>query len=370
MKHLLALVATATLASTLAQADSPSSMNKRSSSSQQEKKPACPVDDKYGPCLRQGFFLTADFLYWIAHQEGLEYATTGVAQSGSPTPVARGSAIRPNFKWKPGFRVGLGWTLPNSYWDLGATWTWYHSRAKGSATHSTAEILTNPLLASLQAASTGTIIGVTPEALSAASASWRLCYNVVDVELGRSFFPNKHLAVRPHAGVRGAWLNQHYSNQYTFVSSVNTAAVSRKLASRFNSAGFKTGVDSLWSCNRYWGIFANTSISLVSGVFRVFEKDSNTFNAIPAVLTPNFINTKDRFFSVVPVFETAMGFHLMLAPDSRHYWFDLNAGWEYTVWFNQNQMPLYVDDVAVGTFIRERANLHLMGFTLNAKLHF
>lgn len=369
MKHLLALVATATLSSALVQADAPSRSSKRTMASD-DQKPARPLDDKYGPYLRQGFYMTADFLYWIAHEEGLEYATTGIKGTGNTAAsnVTRGSAKDPNFKWKPGFRVGIGWTLPNSYWDFGATWTWYHATAHGSTSHA-APTDTNPLFASLESPFAGSILGASSN-LSAASAKWRLCYNVLDVELGRSFFPNKHLSVRPHGGVRGAWLNQKYSNQYTYADATDSAVLSRKLRNNYHAAGFKTGVDSLWHFNRYFGIFANTSVSLLGGNFHIKENDTNTSNTDAAALNNTIIHTKDSLFGVAPVVETAMGFHFMIGPERRHYWFDLNAGWEYAVWFNQNQMPLYVDDIARGTFIRERGNLHLMGFTLNAKLHF
>ncbi len=360
MKHLLTLVTAATLSSTLVQADSNGRMNKRNHSAQSEK-PARPVDDKYGPFLRQGFFLTADFLYWIAHEEGLEYATTGVIGTAQTSSVAQGSAQKLNFKWKPGFRVGLGWTLPNSYWDLSANWTWYHSTAKGSATSSTTTV--NSLWPSLLAP----VLSTEQGALSSASANWRLCYNTIDFELGRSFYPNKHLAVRPHSGVRAAWINQRYSNVYNFAPAA-ASTVTRSLRNNYQAAGFKVGVDSLWSCNRYWGIFANSSMSLLGGNFSVRETD---FASVPlSGIAENAISVRDKLFSVVPVFETAMGFHLTLAPNNRHYWFDLNAGWEYLVWFDQNQMALFTDSTANGTFIRERANLHLMGFTLNAKLHF
>lgn len=66
----------------------------------------------------------------------------------------------------------------------------------------------------------------------------------------------------------------------------------------------------------------------------------------------------------------AMGLHLTLKPNRMDCLFDLNAGWEYLVWFRQNQMALFASNLSNGLFIRERGNLQLMGFTLNAKLHF
>ncbi|MFI5333870.1 MAG: Lpg1974 family pore-forming outer membrane protein [Chlamydiales bacterium] len=373
MKHIFALLALSTLSASFAQADLSLQPNKKTGiqmSDQEERT----VDDKYGR-FQKGPFLTADFLYWIAHEEGLEYAMTGAygdTNVNNNISVSEGSSKNVDFKWKPGFRLGAGWTFSDNYWDASINWTWYSTRAKDSASH-TGDPNLNPLWPSLAPASLANVIE-TPLTLDRASANWRLLYNTLDVELGRSFYPTKCLSLKPHAGVRGAWVNQSYSLHYNFdANSTTFSTIKRKLRNNYHAAGFKAGLDTFWSFNSAWGLFANGSISLLGGNFHLRQIDDVTsITTSSASFTGNFlyVNLKDRFFSVIPVFEGSMGIQLTLKPSQKNYWFDLSAGWEYLLWMNQNQIGINTTNNIKGLFIRQHDNLHLMGFTLHAKVHF
>lgn len=367
------LLTTATLATTLSYADGASKQDKMLSQNSPKA-----TDETYAPKPAQGFFVSGDFLYWIAHEGGLEYATRGIkntpgAGGDLSTPIPEGRARDVDFSWDPGFRIGAGYTLPKSFWDLGLTWTSYHTRAHGSASHE-GDFRFNPLWSVLN------LPGVTIDqgALNSASAKWNLCYNTVDLELSRYFFPNKYLSLKPHAGLRAAWIHQHYNIRYLGSAiqggALVQADVSLKNHNDYSGAGFKIGLDSLWHFNRYFGLFANGSFSLLGGSFSMKETGTHVGFNVPVAQTniPNigFLNTRDNFFAIAPEIEVALGFNFQVTPKRDHYRFELNAGWEYLLWFEQNQMRFYVDDVSKGKYIRERANLQLMGFTLNAALHF
>ncbi len=364
MKKAIYLVGAATFATALLHADG--------EADNQAKMRRQPASNKYGTRMTEGLFITGDFLYWIAHEDGLEYAVTGINSPDNPANIAvtRGSTKNVNFRWDPGFRVGLGYTIGESFWDLSLTWTRYHTRAKGTSTHSGNPSI-DPLLSILEHPGFLGEFSNLAGLMNSATAKWRLRYDTVDLELARSFYPNKHLAVKPHFGVRGALIGQRYSNLYdsTNAGATNEALISRRLKNNYWAAGFKTGLDSLFSFNRYFGIYGNASVSLMGGKFHITEKDT-TISAIDVTPNIDFINISDRFFSVVPALEAAMGFHLALGPQNKRWRFELNTGWEYLLWFNQNQMPLFTDSSNLGVSIRQRGNLQLMGGTINAKLHF
>lgn len=360
-------LAAATLATTLSHADSVAKKEKISQ----------PSDQVYGPKITQGFFVTADFLYWIAHEEGLEYATRGLKTSpgavgGSASePVPPGSAHNVDFEWGPGFRIGAGYTLPKSFWDLGLTWTHYSTDAKGSASHA-GDFRFNPLWAVLNHPLHTIDAGV----LTSGSAKWHLHYNTLDLELSRYFFPHKYFSIKPHAGVRAAWINQKYDIRYMFgqagaVTNVLTD-VSIKNHNDYSGAGFKIGIDSLWHFNRYFGIFANGSFSLLGGNFEIKDKETTLSTTVALSTQPDldFIDTHDNFFDLIPELEVALGFNFQVTPERERYRLEFNAGWEYLLWFDQNQIRNYTNAADGGKYIRQRGNLQLMGFTLNAKLHF
>jgi hypothetical protein len=58
-------------------------------------------------------FLTADFIYWTIRQDGMFYAV-----SGAGTGASGGKVHDLDWKWEPGFKVGLGFNLPHDGWDL------------------------------------------------------------------------------------------------------------------------------------------------------------------------------------------------------------------------------------------------------------
>lgn len=333
------------------------------------------ADDMYNPCLKQGFFLTADFLYWIAHEEGLEYALDGVkgAQNDAPTPVKPGSTKSPDFEWGPGFRLGAGYTLPKSYWDAGVTWTRFRTDADDSVSHASGAVAVqlDPLIPIFQ-----TPTNTAEAAIDSATFKWRLEYDTLDFELSRAFFPNRYLSLKPHAGIRAVWIDQDISAVYNLetggsrIDEIYTEK--KKIDNDYHAAGFKLGVDSVWNFNSHFGIFANASMSLVGGDFHSVET-SDIPQDTPFGPSVSVCNVRNDLFDVIPELELAMGLHAMLGPNKKNYWMELNAGWEYLVWFHQNQILLFTAN-AFGesgfTVVRERGNLQMMGFMLNAKLHF
>ena len=92
------------------------------------------------PAVNHGadVFISADFIYWKAYQEGLEYANSAVnalAASGL-TPGAtlnQGTFATPQTKFEPGFKVGLGLEFEHDGWDLFAQYTWLAPQHKGSS---------------------------------------------------------------------------------------------------------------------------------------------------------------------------------------------------------------------------------------------
>lgn len=90
------------------------------------------------PIVQNGvdLFVSADFLWWKAEQENLEYVATvnlgsnGTSGVGALVNSYQGQYHAPNFKYQPGFRVGIGYNLPYDGWDLFVNWTRFYACAK------------------------------------------------------------------------------------------------------------------------------------------------------------------------------------------------------------------------------------------------
>lgn len=333
---------------------------------------------------QKGVFMLADFLYWRAQEEGLDYAISGIKALpavGTFAPVEKGETFAPQFKFTPGLKVGAGYSIGgNRQWDVGLTYTWLNSCAKGSRTSN--------LPANL---SPSTSSGLWPifgfpdfsritvadplMSLSFASALWRLYYQTLDLEIARSLAFGKRFRFKPHLGLRAASINQKYDIRYiystTTVQTPNTLFSRLPFKNKFRGIGIRGGLDNLWQFSPQFGVFANVSASVVYGKFHVHQKQTETKVSPPA---PNFprstgVDISSKFYKTVPEFDIALGLHGETSFRDR-YKFEARIGWEHIVWFQQNQLYSLADFANFGDMLREKGNLTLGGLTIEAKLHF
>src|SRR3989304_3868290 len=107
-----------------------------------------------------------------------------------------------------GMRLGLGYNIPYDQWDLNLTWTHFHNTTDSS----------------LDAPPNGYLLGIYTSAsvwpVDASlnyDAKWKLQYDTLDLELGRSFFTSKALSLRPFVSARGARIDQDMDLLYSGV---------------------------------------------------------------------------------------------------------------------------------------------------------
>jgi hypothetical protein len=303
-------------------------------------------------------YTSGDFLYWHADQEGLDYAVTSsnpIFVDGSS--LDGGHLKKPNFNWKPGFRLGLGYNIPFDQWDLYFTWTRLETEANGHAAAPTGGGLASVWLP-LDTGTTGPI--------TSARSHWHLSYDVIDLELGRSFFFTKALCGRPFLGLRGVWMNQRFDNQYSF--SALSPAATADLRQSFHAPALRGGLNLNWRFTNSFSFVANASASLAYGKFNIKQDDD-----LPSSATPlPSVNVRDKFHSVKANVEAALGLQWETYFSKNRYHFALAAAYEYVDWFNQNQLTNYQYDVSGGnTFVKHlKGDLSLQGLTLSARFDF
>lgn len=303
-------------------------------------------------------FLTADFIYWKAHQNGLEYAGSGFNNAWPEDPTAgavvdSGTVKAARSRWEPGFKVGLGLEFEHDGWDLYAQYTWlapqshHHDGNSISATDTTYTV--RPYLSS-------GIFGAGSD-LSSASSTWRLHYNVIDLELGRNFFLSRFLTMRPHFGLKSAWLNQRFNAEYNFAEEVEGFVkddVNQK--QRSWGLGIRAGLQPVWHFARSWGLYGDLALSAMYTYFKD-KLHEDVYNA--AGVQTNYVEQKRSFHDVTPVLELGLGLTYMSWFYDEAYMFEVKAGWEEQVWFDTNHF------LAGG-----EGNMTTQGFTLKVGFHF
>lgn len=306
------------------------------------------------------------FIWWKAYLQGLNYATSGSADNNTFVPVGtnvnEGVTARPNFSFKPGFKLGLGGPCLHDGWDVRGDYTWLG----GSGMNSGISAKTNSGLVSL--------FNITfPDGLvksvnaRRANSSFSQQFNIADFELGRSFFISPNLILRPHLGMKTAWIQESVRFNYTVApnnatftyNSVTQTVVTASMIRDQNmwGLGVRTGLNGDWKFNRNFGFYGKCALSALWSDFHVKSRDLT--GATGTGVTTN-LNTHQSVIQVTPVIETAFGLAYTAWTSDENYRFMVRGSWEQQAWLNMNHM----------TRTQLNGNLTMQGFTLDFNFTF
>jgi hypothetical protein len=305
-----------------------------------------------------GIGVSADVLLWQANENGLGYvvqSTPGIAPIGGDQAVENGQILNPDFDWDWGFRIGLDYSMPHDGWDLFAEWTHFTTTANDSTTPP----LGGTLFPVWQSPESTTFIS---EELTQASERWRLRLNVIDLELGREFFVSKWLTLRPHMGLRNAWVRQRYHVDYTAAAVVTQDHI--KMRNRFWGIGLRGGMDSQWGLGCGWSLYGNLAIALLRGNFRVDQTE---------VVEPSDLSTpifKDRLQLTRATTDLEFGIRWDQVFMCEAFRMMLQVGWEHHMFFGQNQLKNFMDDTFNGKFSQMNGDLAVHGWSAELRFDF
>lgn len=297
----------------------------------------CPLPEANRDWMSGQFFVSAEWLLLQPRRRAQDFAVMSAVNNGTP----QGSVESVNWEANSGYRIGGGYRLPDSGWEIGAYYTYFHA-ANNRAINA-------PPDGALYA--TMTHPGFVDQ-VSSAVGTGNLNYNVVDVDLGRRFRVNDSLGLWLFGGGRFASIDQQMSAFYDGISA-NQARVSSPI--KFNGAGLRVGGEGQWFMGRGFGLYANGAASLMTGDFRTSVSETNNNGA--TVIT----NVSDRFRKVVPVTELGLGVSW------QNSWVRARVGYEIINWFGLVDSPDFVHDFT-NKYSRRVSDLSLDG--LAAQLEF
>lgn len=310
-----------------------------------------------------GLFLTADALFWKASQDGLEYAIDIPVASTLPPAQQNGKVKDLHFEWGWGFRTGIGYNLPYDGWDLYLNWTRFHNTSSSQidrAARGTLEPLWLPAAYTLS----------NNVYASSAKARWRLHYDTLDLELGRSYFISHALAMRPFIGLRGAFIHQSVRYQYTPQNFAFFNPFTTKGKNNYNALGLRAGVGLSWFMSSQWSFFGNGSITVAQGEFDVELKMSAKRENL-ARDAGELLREKNSYHRVKTNFEAAVGLKWETYLYSNRYHLAVALAYEVVQWINQNQLrEAFFPQNFLGTFVPHHGDLGLHGATLAARFDF
>jgi hypothetical protein len=319
------------------------------------------------------YWVDGEVLYLKACEDGLPVAT-------SLTPEltiggARGTKQRIDnfhFDWDVGFRIGVGANITCcDCWDASVYWTHFFGRGHRDVNNLEVAELEPAFGAIFEQALPGSI-----DLASKIESHWHLDLDLIDFDLGRTFCVTSCLALRPHVGVRYGRIDQkfHIDSTEAFIGTpiVSTAngngnfgarqalgiAGSREvhLKNRFEGAGLRLGLDSIWTLGCGFSIYGNTAASLLYGRFHVNAHEVALFPSGPSIAPASAANfgqaqstsgaipfvfeQHDRFSGTQGITECALGLRWQHC-FCNNTLVTFQVGWEHHFFFDQNRF----DDV-------------------------
>ncbi|HEX2579837.1 MAG TPA: Lpg1974 family pore-forming outer membrane protein [Rhabdochlamydiaceae bacterium] len=332
------------------------------------------------PCTDVGVYFFADALYWHADVTNSEWAF--VNSTGATSPVS-GANQELAFKWNWGFRVGLGYSMDHDQWDTDLYYTWFVNNPASGSTSQTA--FTNP--AGGSASSLNSALRATPSTVRSGTATTKLNFQVLDWELGRSFYVSNSISLRPHVGLKGAWIKLTEGQTYTATAVPTSYSVSNSTKSW--EVGPSAGINSNWffGCGNtmpsgrgevkdrpMWSIFGDVSGALMYGHFSNSHSETGTDAAGAAFAGFNASGLNRNL--MVPVLSGILGLAWDYCFDCDKMHFGIRAGYELQYWFRQNQRFSNFNDAGTGEsvasprYTRTTGDLALQGLTIDVRFDF
>lgn len=299
------------------------------------------------PVLKDGYdvWLMGDLLLWQAVEENLTYSS-----SSNPTSVSSNSDFHTvDFRWDWGCRIGLGYNTPYDGWDVDLYWTHMHNAARShqsaGATKTVSQIW----------ATAGTLI---PGTITEVKGHWHVDLDQVDLHLGREFYVSKNLTIRPFGGLRSDWIFQKYAIDTTSTLATQEA----KLKDRFWGFGFVAGMNTDWMLGCGFSFYGNADLSLILGFFDIDQKGTQDDVKIWS---------QDKSFRTGrTIIDLGLGFKWAHLFCQDRFGVIFKVGYEYHLYFNQNQFMLSNGDAGFELFNPVRGDLTYQGVIGSVQIDF
>jgi hypothetical protein len=295
-------------------------------------------------------YASASFTYWQALQDNMEYA---IVNTGTNSAF-NGTVQNLGFDFEPGFKVALGMNFDHDNWDSRVEYTWFRGNTSSSVT-ATAPDEIHPLLASPSS-----------DTFLLASERWKLHMDLLDWELGRSYFVGKKLTFRPFIALRGAWIRQNVDVNYETPVNAFSGNVYVDKKSRSWAVGPRVGLSSDWLFCDGFRLFGNGSGDILFTRYTTLKSEQFQAN----IQQSSFEATQRNLNTVRTHLDLELGLGWGTYFDCNNWHVDFAAGYNFQVFFNQNMFRSFNDDIAIAKSSATNGDLYIQGLTLTVRFDF
>jgi hypothetical protein len=324
---------------------------------------------------------SVSFLYWQPSQDNMEIGLTDQLSVGALGAGFKGTFIQQEFDYHPGFKLGLGRDLNMDNWDLYAEYTYLHGATSVSPNNAPGGIYPswgNPFIYLNQGA----------QLYTSAYSKWRCNLDLLDLELGRSYFVGTCLTFRPAIGLRAAWIQQSMHNQYVYSGAPASQGLvftgNNGLAIFANNGtsdiynrshswalGTRAGINTDWMVGQGLRFYGNGYADILYTKYKIQSK--HVFTNASNGVTPGafqFLISRSHVGVLRTHLDLELGTGWGMYLDDNNWHIDFSAGYGFQVFFDQNMFKRATTSNAPGIRASESGNLYIQGLTATARLDF
>jgi hypothetical protein len=341
-----------------------------------------------------GFYAEADALFWYANQEGMSFATkVSLTDNNTNTNFKENDLFFEN-KWDYGARGIVGYKPNECSWDVRLVYDYFSTKIHHK------EVFGQAI--SIDSITTGSVVApayveavfpyqTSPAIQQTANYSldplWKLYFNSLDLEFAKEFDLSEDAMIRPHVGLKGLWMDQHFeeaivvNSVVTSISNVITSNYSQLFteSNKFSGVGARGGLDiqySIWGGLDLYGSFA---AGLLWGWFNVNQQLNTLMTETSFSNEMNDETFKHSHHSTVFNLDVALGFCWKTLFNCNRNQFSIKFGWEQHLFTNINQFQNFIANrqngilAPMGSIASRnvvRGNLTLSGFIVGAGVSF
>jgi hypothetical protein len=343
----------------------------------------CEINNCCGNFL-DTFTFRSDFLWWRACEDGLELGSeesfVDIVGTNQTLVSNTSRTKRPNFKYDPGFRIGLATACACECWDFAVNWIHFHTKAKAHGASNFTDGNNITFVSDWER-----VEFFYP---STSEGKFKLNFDLVDIEFGRKYYASSCFVLRPQFGLRIARINQTFrvisraSNQ--LVGAISNFESSVRARSDFLAVGPRCGIDiELHLCGGF-GLFGQAAGSIVFGKFNRHGREQLNFLAIGEDFF-NYETKNSGHCCSRAITDLAFGIKWSRCFDwcNRSHPVTIAFAWEHHAFFNFNNFNFASDGVEVfgasesdifelnGNIpVSKRGDLFTQGLTISAAFGF
>ena len=286
-------------------------------------------------------FTEAAFIYWQGKEKGLDFAF-----SDKTLATAKDHWVYPHFKYKPGFKVGLGVNFDYDNWDMFVGYTWLHFIDKKTSYEGNDETFTATWYEGLS--------------ISKVANKWTFDYDLIHLALERAFYLGTKFTCKPSFGLKGGWITQKFNPVYT----TPNGDIFVKAKSRSWLVGPRAALDANYLFGMGFKGFGKVGTALFFQRGKTYVKKENSENT--ETLSYNYYD-KDSIVVPNANLSLGLGWGTYFANNGFHFNFD--ASYDFEIYWNQNLMRQMLDK-GYATVQTKANDLTLQGLTLTMRFDF